>query len=268
MDLFLLRARRISLALVLSTLCVVLIACGGGRTYTVQAGDNLQDIANQNNTTVTALVQLNKDRYPSLVENPGIIHTGWEIEIPQGDDVSLEFESLLMRIARTANPATAPETPVAAAPNDKIKLAVERIFKGINEARSQQNLVSLTIDANLADIAMARNDDMITRNFFSHTDPQNGRVLFQDLLRKHNYMYMFAGENIAEIRNEGAFVPAGFTVYARYTAQDLADQFVKGWIHSPEHYANIINPHFRRTGIAVGVTLDGTRVVATQVFSD
>lgn len=264
-----LRPTRVFIALALLLFCALVIACGSGANYTVQSGDTLQQIALKNNTTVSAIVQLNKDRYPSLVTNPKAIRPGWELEIPAPDDgVALEFESLLMRLARTASPPTESNTPVPAAPNDKINLVVQRIFEGINQARVQQNLKPLAQDAVLDEIAQVRSNDMISRDFFSHTDPKTGEVLFQSLLRQHNFFYLFAGENIAEIRNEGAFVPTGFTVYARYSADDLADQFVTGWINSPEHYANIVNAHFRKTGIAIGVTLDGTRVVATQVFSD
>jgi len=63
-------------------------------------------------------------------------------------------------------------------------------------------------------------------------------------------------------------VPQGLTVYSRYGASEIADQFVDGWIHSAEHRENIMNPHFRRTGIALGVSIDGTRVIATQIFTD
>lgn len=257
-----------TIAFVLAVVLLILSACGSSRVYTVQAGDTLSEIALRNNTTVTAIVQLNKDRYPSLVSNPKGIHPGWELEMPADEGVVTDFESLLMQIVRTASPPKIPETPIAAAPNDKINLAVERILEGISEERVRQNLGVLQMDANLADIAQLRSNDMITRDFFSHTDPKSSQVLFQELLKEHNYFYMFAGENIAEIRNEGAFVPAGFTVYSRYSADDLAGQFVTGWINSPEHYSNIINPHFRRTGIALGVAVDGTRVVATQVFTD
>jgi uncharacterized protein YkwD len=260
--------RPLTAAFVLVLFLVLLIGCGSVRVYTVKAGDTLQGIALRNNTTVTAIVQLNQDRYPSLVTNPTTIRPGWQLQLPAEDAVALDFESLLMQIARTASPPKTPETTVAAAPNDKIDLVVERIYEGINQERSQQNLRTLGVDANLVGIAQSRSNDMITRAFFSHDDPKTGQVLFQELLGQRNYFYMFAGENIAEIRNEGAFVPAGFTVYARYSADDLAGQFVNGWINSPEHYANIINPHFRRTGIAIGVALDGTRVVATQVFTD
>jgi uncharacterized protein YkwD len=260
--------RRLVVLLGLIGVLTLLLGCSSTRSYTVQSGDTLQGIALKNNTTVAAIIQLNKDRYPSLETNPRTLGAGWEIEIPGDTDVAIEIESLLMRIARNANPPTTPAPAVAAAPNDKINRVVQQIFAGINQARLEKNLKPLSTDPNLMSIAQLRSNDMITRSYFSHTDPRSGQVLFQNLLNDQHYTYLFAGENIAEIRNQGAFVPSGFTVYARYSADELADQFVTGWINSPDHYENIVNSHFRRTGVAVGVSMDGTRIVATQVFSD
>jgi len=49
--------------------------------HIVQPGDSLSKIANQYGTTVERLVELNKERYPSLVEDPGAIRVGWELVI-------------------------------------------------------------------------------------------------------------------------------------------------------------------------------------------
>ncbi len=263
-----LNARRVLLVAVLTALAVLTFGCGSSRTYTVQSGDTLSGIAQKNNTTVAALIQANADRYPSLTTSPQKIPTGWQLTIPAQDDAGLQIEALIMQITRAANPPNPPAPAQAAAQNDKILEMVQGINDGINAARAEKNLPPLQIDANLTEIAQTRSNDMITRSYFSHTDPKTGHVLFQDLLTEQKYPYLFAGENIAEIRNQGAFVPPSFTVYARYSAPDLAQQFVTGWINSPDHYENIMNSHFRRTGIAIGVSVDGTRVVATQVFSD
>ncbi len=263
-----LNARRLMLAAILIALMVLTLGCGSARTYTVQSGDTLSGIASKNHTTVAALIQANADRYPSLTTSPQKIPAGWQLDIPSQDDAGLQIEALIMQITRATNPPNPPAPVAAQSPSDKINAMVQGIQNGINAARAEKNLPPLTFDANLNYIAQTRSNDMITRNYFAHTDPKTGHVLFQDLLNAEKYPYLFAGENIAEIRNQGAFVPPSFTVYARYSASDLAEQFVTGWINSPDHYENIINPHFRRTGIAVGVSADGTRVVATQVFSD
>jgi uncharacterized protein YkwD len=88
------------------------------------------------------------------------------------------------------------------------------------------------------------------------------------LIRTKQYQFLFAGENIAEIKNQGSLVPSALTVYSRYDASEIAEQFVTGWLNSQEHRDNILNPHFTKTGIALGVSIDGTRIVATQIFSD
>ncbi len=263
-----LNARRLILGLALVALVLVVVGCGSAQTYTVQPGDTLSSIAQKNHTTVAALVDLNKDRYPSLAASPEKIPSGWQLQIPGQTDAGLQIEALIMQLAHSADGSNAPAPAVAAAPTDKINTMVQRIQDGINAARAEKGLKPLVMDATLQYIAQVRSNDMITRSYFSHTDPKTGHVLFQDLLNDQKYPYLYAGENIAEIRNQGAFVPPSFTVYARYSANDLADQFVTGWINSPDHYENIINPHFTRTGIAIGVSVDGTRVVATQVFSD
>ena len=267
-DSVLARVTRLVGGVALLLIVLGLLGCATTRLYTVQAGDTLQSIAQKNNTTVATLIDLNKSRYPQLESNPKTLRAGWELLIPTDSDTAVEIEALLVRLARAASPPSTPAPPVPAAPNQKINDTVHYIFEGINNERSSQKLKPLTFDANLNNIAQVRSNDMISRQYFSHTDPKTGQVLFQVLLREQGYTYFFAGENIAEIRNQGTFVPTGFTVYARYSAQELADQFVTGWINSPEHYENIVNPHFRRTGVALGVSLDGTRVVATQVFSD
>ncbi len=142
------------------------------------------------------------------------------------------------------------------------------VIEGINSARAQQNLVLLRADVTLTRIATARSADMIARDYFSHYDPQSGQEPLLRLIQVSHYAYQYAGENIAEIKNDAGWVPPLLTVGARYTATDLAEEFVTGWLNSPEHRANILNMHYRRTGVAIAVSEDGRRIVCTQVFSD
>ena len=242
------------------------VACAGGQTYTVQPGDSLADIALKYDVTLTELIQANQDNYPALAvdtENPT---PGIELVIPGQGDIGLD--ECFGRLAQAASPPITPAPNVPAAPNEKINAIVQLIFRGINHERAARNLPPLTFDANLNEIAQARSNDMIRRAYFSHQDPERNTVAFQDLIRSEQYHFVFAGENIAEIKNQGTLVPSGLTVYSRYGASEISDQFVVGWINSPEHRENIVNPHFLKTGIALGVSVDGTRIVATQIFSD
>ena len=87
-------------------------------------------------------------------------------------------------------------------------------------------------------------------------------------LQAAKFFYRYAGENIAEIKNDAGWVPPWLTVASRYTPNELANEFVRGWLNSPEHRANIYSANYHRAGVALAITSDGRRIVATQVFSD
>jgi uncharacterized protein YkwD len=146
--------------------------------------------------------------------------------------------------------------------------AAKQTMEGVNAERAQRNLLSLRTDETLAQIAAERSEDMIARDYFSHYDLQTGRRPLLNDLQAQKYAYRYAGENIAELKNDSVWVPAWLTVGARYTAENLASEFVRGWLNSPEHLANMLSTHYRRTGVAVAIRADGRRIVATQVFSD
>lgn len=244
----------------------LIMGCAGGQTYEVQPGDSLAKIALEHGVTQTELIRANQDRYPKLAADGNALTPGMELVIPQADGMG--FEVWFDRLSQAASPPVTPAPNVPAAPNDKINAVVQLIGRGINRERVLHNLNPLVFDARLAQLAQARSNDMIKRQYFSHNDPETGDVAFQELIIKSRYQYTFAGENIAEIKNQGTIVPTALTIYARYGADELAEQFVTGWINSPEHRENIYNPNYARTGIALGVSVDGTRIVATQIFSD
>jgi carboxyl-terminal processing protease len=51
-------------------------------TYTVKPADVLEEIAREHGTTIEALVDLNKDIYPSLETEPGKLEIGWLLRVP------------------------------------------------------------------------------------------------------------------------------------------------------------------------------------------
>jgi len=71
-------------------------AGGEERTYTVQPGDWLCKIARQllgDADRWRELVDLNKDKYPSLEKNPNLIYAGWVLRLPGGADSSAPSSS-------------------------------------------------------------------------------------------------------------------------------------------------------------------------------
>jgi uncharacterized protein YkwD len=217
-------------------------------TYVVQQGDTLSRIATRFHVTIEQLIDANSDTYPDLARDPSTLQPGWKLRVP--------------------TPSADAATAAAESPQVDLSLAAKRIVDQINSARAQKGMLLLRTDVTLTRIAGDRSSDMITRNYFSHYDPQTGQEPLLRYLQATNYTYEYAGENIAEIKNDAGWVPPWLTVAARYSADDLANEFVKGWLASPEHRANIFNTHYHRTGVALAVSRDGHRIVATQAFSD
>lgn len=219
--------------------------------YTVQPSDTLSQIATNFHVTIEQIIALNVDHYPSLARDPSSLRVGWQLRVP-----------------KSITSAQAKGTAGADLPRADLNQAAMLIVEGINAVRAQYGLVLFRTDLVLTRISNDRSADMISREYFSHYDPQTGQEPLLRNLQATKFAYQYAGENIAEIKNDAGWVPPLLTVASRYSATDLANEFVKGWVNSPEHRANILNSHYRRTGVALAVSRDGRRIVATQVFSD
>lgn len=150
--------------------------------------------------------------------------------------------------ATTSKPAPVPQ------PNAKEK----SVFALINKERTKRGIPALKYDATMARLALAHNEDMIVRNYFSHDEPNGGPTYAQ---RVHSVLVMpgrnTLGENI--VYGNG---PYG-------TAAGL----VKSWMASPPHKANILDRAFHRTGLGIATArgvYQGDRgvTVATQDFSN
>jgi uncharacterized protein YkwD len=217
--------------------------------YVSQAGDTVAQIAKQFRLTIEQLIALNNDRYPALARDPSLLQPGWQLKVP----------------SKNASVAARATAEAMQSPFDMTD-ATQRTLDEVNTARARQGLVPLKSDLVLMRIARERSTDMIVRGYFSHLDPDTYQQPFLRYLQATNYAYRYAGENIAEIKNGANWVPAWLSVAARLAPSELASQLATDWMNSPEHRENIQNAHYRRTGLALGVSRDGQRIVATQVF--
>ncbi|WP_440950651.1 CAP domain-containing protein [Methanosphaerula subterraneus] len=152
--------------------------------------------------------------------------------------------------------------------NGDITTLEQRIFAYTNQERQQQGLPTLQWDAALASIARGHSQDMVTNNFFSHTnlrgqDPTArasaaGYAIRRDL--GGNRYSIGIGENIGKM-------PTGNVIGQGYVNNDpesIAQAMVQGWMESPGHRQNILNTQYVRIG--VGVAYDGTYYFGTQNF--
>ncbi len=132
-----------------------------------------------------------------------------------------------------------------------------RIFTLTNDARRRHGLPPLTQDSTLQATARQHSDDMVKRDYFSHTTP-DGKNLMDRL--KH--------EQPAMIRNMSR---AGENIYmsSKLDYSDtatIARLIVDGWMTSPGHRANILNDKY--THLGVGVAAAGQQIRAPQNFAE
>ena len=113
----------------------------------------------------------------------------------------------------------------------------------------------LASDPDLAAIAQGRSCAMASGEAdFSHTDAA-GNFIAGRMVRERFGPYGSVGENIMEMSGSS---PRSFG------PEEFARQAVDGWMKSPGHRANILNPRYDMSGI--GVARVGGDAVATQIF--
>jgi len=102
----------------------------------------------------------------------------------------------------------------------------------VNEERARYGLDALTLHYQLSAAAGVHTLDMACNNFFSHTG-SDGSSPF-DRIKAQGYDYAYAGENL--FAGNGVFNDAA--------------QAVAGWMKSPGHRQNILNPQFTEAGVS------------------
>ena len=115
--------------------------------------------------------------------------------------------------------------------------AASRVVELINAERKAAGCPALGVNPQLTAAAQAHSDNMQSRHFFSHVDP-DGRQPWDRML-KAGYRYRIAAENIG----------AGFST---------PEAMVRGWMNSPGHRENILNCKLEETGVGyVRDTVEG-----------
>jgi uncharacterized protein YkwD len=129
--------------------------------------------------------------------------------------------------------------PADVAATARSGLIQDRVLELVNSARAQgrrcgrEHFASadpLQHSSRLAAAAAAHAGDMARRGYFDHQAPDGSKP--RDRVRRAGYQWRLVGENIA-------FGP------------ESAEEAVAGWMASPGHCANIMDPRFREMGVAV-----------------
>ena len=132
-----------------------------------------------------------------------------------------------------------PRTPTAPGPPGSTSYATE-VTRLTNVERGKAGCAAVTTDTRLAAAALAHSQDMVDRDYFSHTSPDGKGP--GDRATAAGYP-SWSGENIA----------AGYPTPAAV---------VQGWMDSPGHKANILNCRSKATGVGY----DARKNMWTQMF--
>jgi hypothetical protein len=104
------------------------------------------------------------------------------------------------------------------------------VMRLINEERTGRNMVGLKTDERLIAAASIKSNDMLEKNYFSHTDP-SGQYVWPIVEAQGYKPYKALGENLAmDFRDAKAMVTA--------------------WMNSPTHRSNILNEAFEEQGVS------------------
>lgn len=142
------------------------------------------------------------------------------------------------------------DTKTVVANNDKFMEQVQAmIFKKVNEERRKAGVSQLSYNSTMEKYAKIKSQDMGDRKYFDHKDPEGNLITAK--MKKDGVNYRAWGENIAYIGGVS-------------DANELANQFMRNWMNSPGHRANILSNNF--SSIGVGVYKTGNTVYATQEF--
>lgn len=136
-------------------------------------------------------------------------------------------------------------TPAPTAPPAQTGLTADEqeMFNLVNAERRKNGLTEYKINLDLTKIARLKSQDMVNKNYFSHTSPTYGSPF--DMMRQFGISYRAAGENLAANR----------TVQAAHTSL----------MNSSGHRANILNSTY--TDIGIGIVASPTYgKMFTQMF--
>jgi hypothetical protein len=110
-------------------------------------------------------------------------------------------------------------------------LTTDNILNAVNQERLANNLPALNLDNRLANAAQYKAEDMQSRHYFSHTDPE-GNYIWNKIVSEGYTPYLQLGENLA---------------IEFFSTESL----MSAWMNSPTHRANILTEGFKDQGMGL-----------------
>ena len=125
----------------------------------------------------------------------------------------------------------------------------------VNAERQQFDLSTLSEDALLTSLAREHSTSMVENDFFGHERYPGERPLSYN-----QSPGTIRGENLAKIPTRQV-IPGPYL-----SLQEVCEWAVSGWMDSPGHKANILEPRYTKTGVGVSFSEGGDYLYITQIF--
>lgn len=177
--------------------------------------------------TTTILTNQNRQTVPIVIKNENT--TNRNVVSPV--IIPVPREPVHLKPASTDVHQTAPAVSFAEA-------FTKRVFELTNEFRSNENLPPLIISTDLTKNATRYSQYMLQNKRLAHTD-----LLGCDLkcrFMNDGYKAQTWGENLAH-----------YSFSDEPNVEDVAEFFMREWIKSAGHRANLVSPLFTKTGIGI-----------------
>ena len=114
-------------------------------------------------------------------------------------------------------------------------IAEDNLLTTTNQTRQRNHEPSLGINAKLSTAAQSKADDMVARDYWSHTAPDGKQAW--SFVDSTGYTYQVVGENLAY----------GFS---------SGDEVVRGWLNSPSHRENLLSNDYTEVGFGIAQSPD------------
>ncbi|MBQ9267435.1 MAG: SH3 domain-containing protein [Clostridia bacterium] len=154
----------------------------------------------------------------------------WYVIQTPSDQIGAVSTKYVRKItANAGTTTTTPSTNTSTANNTSASSDEIELLRLINAERAKYGLSELKFSEDLLKAARDKAQDMVNKNYFSHTSPTYGSPF--DMMKAYGITYRTAGENIA----------GNSTLQGAVTA----------WMNSEGHRANILSNAYNYTGIGI-----------------
>lgn len=190
--------------------------------------------ANVRSGPATTFLKVGVAYKSQVIECLGKLGSWWVVHLPNDTIGAISGSLAQPYYPQTTQPAPTPSPTPAPTPSpapSQVTLTADQqhMLDLINQERSKAGVGLLKIDPQLQKMAQTKSDEMVTKNYFSHTSPTYGDPF--NMMKTFGISYTSAGENIA--------------------GDSSVDAAHQALMNDPPHKANILNASFNYVGIGI-----------------